>query len=289
MNINQIRNKLSSLQPKQKGEKKEKIDMSLYVWKPKTEGKHQIRFVPSPNDFKENEINPFKEVFLHYGIGRFPIYALTNWDEKDPIVEFASKLKTGDFDKDSWKLAGKLEPKLRVFAPIIVRGEEDKGVRLWEINKENYQMLLSIAEDEDYGDYTDVAEGRDFTVTATPAELNGTKYLKCTFQIKPKPSPLSTDAKLVKKWLAEQPNILDLQLSYKKTFEELKTILYKYINPEAEVEESPNTVVSETEDDEEETDLPWKDEKKEEKKPSVSKTTPKSKADKFDALFDEEK
>lgn len=289
MNINQIRNKLNSLQPKQKGEKKEKVDMSLYIWKPKTEGKHQIRFVPSPNDFKENEINPFKEVFLHYGISRFPIYALTNWGEKDPIIEFSKKLKEGDFDKDSWKLAGKLEPKLRVFAPIIVRGEEDKGVRLWEINKENYQALLAIADDEDYGDYTDINDGRDFTVTATPAELNGTKYLKCTFQIKPKPTPLSTDAKLVKKWLAEQPDILELQLPYKKDFDTLKDILQKYINPEI-TESEPNAVM--VEKDEDEDDLPWKDEKKEEvvKKPYAAKTSkPASKADKFDALFEEDK
>lgn len=41
-------------------------------------------------------------------------------------------------------------------APIVVRGEEEKGVRLWEFGKEIYMQLLGIAEDEDYGDYTDI-------------------------------------------------------------------------------------------------------------------------------------
>lgn len=286
MDIKAIRSKLNSLQPKQKSEKKEKIDYSLYLWKPKTEGKHQIRFVPSPNEFKENEINPFKEVLLHYHLAKFPIYALSNWDEKDPIVEFTKRLRFGGIDKENWQLASKLEPKMRVFAPIIVRGEEDKGVRLWEFGKEIYNQLLSIAEDEDYGDFTDITDGRDFTVTATPDKLpSGQSYLKATIQIKPKTTALSSDAKLVKKWLEEQPNILDIQKPYKKDFETLKDILYKYINPEATEEVATTDVEDEVKTD----DLSWKDEKKEEtKKPSKS-VAPKSKADKFDALFEEEK
>lgn len=285
MDINEIRSKLTSLQPKQKGEKKEKVDYSLYLWKPKTEGKTQIRVVSSVF----NKKNPFKEVFLHYGLGKFPIYALSNWGEKDPIVEFAKKLRTGDFDKANWQLAGKLEPKMRVFAPIIVRGEEDKGVRLWEFGKELYNQFLSIADDEDYGDYTDINEGRDFTVTATPAELNGNKYLKCTIQIKPKSTPLSTDTQLIEKWLNEQPNILDIQKTYKKDFDTLKEILAKYINPEveeAEEVEDEEEAVAETEKN----DLPWKDENVKGKTVTSTKTPAKSKtkADKFDELFDKD-
>ena len=59
-------------------------------------------------------------------------------------------------DTTNWQLAKKLDPKMRVFAPVIVRGEEDKGVRPWEFGKEIYMQLLGIAEDEDYGDFTDI-------------------------------------------------------------------------------------------------------------------------------------
>lgn len=159
MDLKSIKNKLSALQTS--GQKKEKVDYSKYLWKPKQEGKYQIRIVPSR--FDKN--NPFKEVFLHYGMSKFPMYSLINWGEKDPIVEFAKQLKQTN-DKDNWKLSKKLEPKMRVFAPVIVRGEEEKGVRLWEFGKEIYMQLLGIADDEDYGDYTDINEGRDFTVEA---------------------------------------------------------------------------------------------------------------------------
>ena len=89
-------------------------------------GKHSIRIVPSVF----NKSNPFKEVYMHYGINNRTMMSLTNFNEKDPIVEFAQGLRKSS-EKDNWQLAKKLEPKMRVFAPVIVRGEEDKGVRLW--------------------------------------------------------------------------------------------------------------------------------------------------------------
>ena len=129
MDLSVIKNKLNALQLS--GQKKEKIDYSTVLWKPRQEGDYQIRIVPS----KSNPSNPFKEVYVHYGYAKFPIYALTNWNEKDPIVEFAKQLRnTGD--KEDWKLAKKIDPKMRVFVPVIVRGEEEKGVRLWEFGKE---------------------------------------------------------------------------------------------------------------------------------------------------------
>jgi len=274
MNIKDIKAKLESLQPKQKGEKREKIDYSLYLWKPKEEGKYQIRIVSSAY----NKEYPFKEVFLHYGYGKFPIYALTNWDEKDPIVEFAKACKTGEYDPERWKLANKLTPKMRVFAPVIVRGEEDKGVRLWEFGKEVYQQLLTIAEDEDYGDYTDVNDGRDFTLTAKKGDIGGGRIgLKSTIQIKPKCTPLSEDATEVEKWLSEQPNILDIQKTYKKTYEQLKEILGKHLDEgeEEEVEEDDTTEVKK--------DLP-KEFYSENAKPKA-----KSKSEKFDDLFEDKK
>jgi hypothetical protein len=218
MDLNSIKNKLSALQTS--GQKKEKIDYSKYLWKPKQEGKYQIRIVPS----KLDKNNPFKEVFLHYGMSKFPMYALTNWGEKDPIVEFAKQLQKTN-DKENWKLSKKLEPKMRIFAPVIVRGEEDKGVRLWEFGKEIYMQLLGIADDEDYGDYTDMNEGRDFTVEAVMGDIGGRQGLKSSIRIKPKTSPLSANKSDIEKWLEEQPDVLELQATYKMTFDKMKETL----------------------------------------------------------------
>jgi hypothetical protein len=278
MDLSSIKNKLSALQSA--GQKKEKVDYTKYLWKPKQEGKSQIRIVPS----KLNKQNPFQEVFVHYGFGKFPIYALTNWGEKDPIVEFAKQLRTTN-DKENWKLSKKLEPKMRVFAPVIVRGEEDKGVRLWEFGKEIYMQLLGIADDEDYGDYTDINDGRDFTVEAVMGDIGGRQGLKSSIRIKPKTSPLTTDKADIAKFLEEQPNILEIQR--KTEFDKLKEILQNWLNPEdavdtveEEVEEEEVTVVASK------SDLPWEEE---DSKPNVNYElkTKKSKVDKFDELFED--
>jgi len=278
MDLSKIKNRLESLQQKP-GAKKEKVDYSKIFWKPKV-GKHQVRIVPSKSD----KANPFKEVYVHYGFAKYPIFALTNWNESDPIVEFTKKLRSTS-DKENWSLAKKLDPKMRIFAPVIVRGEEDMGVRLWEFGKEIYMQLLGIAEDEDYGDYTDVTEGRDFNVEAVEADIAGRKGIKCTIRVKPKTTPLSEDAKQAELWLTEQPNILEI--NKKHSYEEIKTTLQNWLNPEDENGE----VIEDTEEAETPSEAPWKEEsesitaKVTEKKMGGKKAKT---SEKFDALFSEE-
>jgi hypothetical protein len=274
MDINAIKQRLSSLQSS--GAKKEKVDYSKYYWKPKAEGKYQIRVVPSVL----NKSNPFQEVFVHYGFSKFPIYALTNWGEKDPIVEFAKSLRTTQ-EKENWQLAKKLDPKMRVFAPVVVRGEEEKGVRLWEFGKEIYMQLLGIAEDEDYGDFTDINEGRDFTVDVVTGDIGGRQGLKSSIRVKPKTSPLGSDKETIKMWLTEQPNVLELQR--KTAFDDLKTILANFLNPEEE-----ETVAVEVDEDEDPIIAKAQETPKTNYSLKAAPVAKVSKADKFDALFDDE-
>jgi len=274
MDINAIKQRLSSLQSS--GAKKEKVDYSKYYWKPKAEGKYQIRVVPSVL----NKSNPFQEVFVHYGFSKFPIYALTNWGEKDPIVEFAKSLRTTQ-EKENWQLAKKLDPKMRVFAPVVVRGEEEKGVRLWEFGKEIYMQLLGIAEDEDYGDFTDINEGRDFTVDVVTGDIGGRQGLKSSIRVKPKTSPLGSDKETIKMWLTEQPNVLELQR--KTSFDDLKSILANFLNPEEE-----ETVAVEVDEDEDPIIAKAQETPKTNYSLKAAPVAKVSKADKFDALFDDE-
>lgn len=280
MDINAIKQRLSSLQTSNSSSKKEKIDYSKYYWKPKTEGKYQIRFVPSVL----NKENPFQEVFVHYGFSKFPTYALTNWGEKDPIVEMANQLRDAG-GSENWKLAKKLDPKMRVFAPVVVRGEEDKGVRLWEFGKEIYMQLLGIAEDEDYGDFTSITEGRDFTVEIVPNADGsvGGKVKIGALRIKPKTSTLSDDKNQVKNWLTEQPNVLELQK--KSSFEDIKGMLFNFLNPDTEEE---TTEESEVETQNAPNDLPWEDETPAKSTYSAKTKAKTSKANKFDSVFEDE-
>jgi len=74
---------------------------------------------------------------------------------KRPYRRVCNDLKKKN-NKEDWALGKKLSPKMRVFVPVIVRGEEELGTRLWEFGKEIYQELLKLAEDEEIGDYTSI-------------------------------------------------------------------------------------------------------------------------------------
>jgi hypothetical protein len=277
MDINAIKARLGALQQSGNSGKKEKIDYTKVYWKPKQEGKYQIRFVPSKLDPR----NPFREIFVHYGFSKFPIFSLTNWGEKDPIVEFAKQLRKTD-DKENWSLAKKLDPKLRVYAPVIVRGEEDKGVRLWEFGKEIYLQLLGIAEDEDYGDYTDINDGRDFTVEAVMGDIGGRRGLKSSIRVKPKTTPLSTNKAEIERFLNEQPDVLEIQR--KMDFEAMKETLQNWLTPPTE-EETPEVITAEDDDD---TEMPWEKEEKPKTHTTKPLTKSASKADAFDAVFNDD-
>ena len=146
MDLKLISSKLEQLQTKPGQNSNQKFDRSQYFWKAPM-GKSQVRFVP----YKENKENPFTEVFFHYGIGSRTMISPINYGDKDPIVEFSKELRKTS-EPENWRLAKKLEPKMRVFAPVIVRGEEDKGVRLWGFGITIYKALLALAEDEDIGE-----------------------------------------------------------------------------------------------------------------------------------------
>jgi hypothetical protein len=268
MDLSAIKNKLQNMQQKPKGAK---VDYEKIFWKPSV-GKTQVRVVPS----KFDKTNPFKELFFHYGITNKVMISPTSFGEKDPIAEFARQLRQSS-DKENWRLAKKLDPKMRVFVPVIVRGEEDKGVRLWQFGKEMYMEFLSMADDDDIGDFTDIVEGRDFTVDTVGPEVTGTAYNKSSIRPRTKITSLSDDSSQVEKWLEEQPDPSTLFKRY--TFEEMKEALEKWLTPEEEGEEAyEEGAIIDEDTNESSTSNSY-----------ALKTAKKiSKTDKFDALFEEE-
>ena len=225
MDLNAIKAKLSALNTDNQSQ--EKTDYTKIFWRPEM-GKQTVRLVPSAYD----PAFPFKELKFHYGVGKYPMVALSNFGKQDPIEEFVKELKKTS-DKDNWSLAGKLNPKTRIFAPVVVRGEEDKGVRLWGFGITIYKALLALAEDEDVGDFTDVINGWDMVVEMQA----GNPYPTTTVRIKPKQTPLSDNNDLVDKWLKEQPNPVDVHNQYDYDF--IKKQLQNYLNPGSAEENTP--------------------------------------------------
>jgi hypothetical protein len=237
MDLSMLKQKLDTLQQKTPvgGAKR---DYSLTFWRP-TVGKQQIRIVPSA--FNSN--NPFTELKFYYGITNKVMLSPETWGDKDPIALFASKLRE-EYSKENYLLAKKLDAKTRIFAPVIVRGEEDKGVRLWQFGKLIYEELLSLAVDDEIGDYTDIVSGRDLTIETVGPESTGTQYNKSSVRVRLKETQLSEDAALVEKWSNDQP---DPTKEFKQfSFEEMKSALEKWLEPEGGEDSNIDATPSET-------------------------------------------
>lgn len=218
INLDAIRSRLNKLQNTSK-----KVDR---LWKP-SPGKTQIRIVP----YRFNKDNPFIELYFHYNVNNKSYLSPISFGRPDPIVEFADKLKRMG-DKDDWRAARQMEPRLRTFVPVLVRGEESEGVRFWGFGKTVYQEILGYIADPDYGDITDPLHGRDITIEYVSAEDAGTSYPVTTIRVKPKESALDNNPDKIKEYIAGQSNITDIyqELSY----DELKDILDKWLNPTEE-------------------------------------------------------
>ena len=185
-------------------------------------GKQRVRIVP----YVHRKENPFLEMYFHYDIAKRSMLSPITFGNADPVVEFAEKLKkTGD--KDDWLMGRKIEPKMRTYVPVIVRGKESEGVKFWGFGKTIYSELLSIIADPDYGDITDLMNGRDIDVEFTPSEGPG-QYPKTAIRVKPNTSP-ATEDKAIAKSIMDQPKITDL--FPEPTYEELEKALNDWMNP----------------------------------------------------------
>jgi hypothetical protein len=204
-------------------------------WKPEMDVTYTVRILP----FKDNEGQPFKERYFYYGIGKNPGLLTPNqFGKPDPIQELISKLRE-EKTTESMEMAKRLYPKMRAYAPIVVRGEEEKGPKLWSFGKGVYQQLLNIILDEDYGDITDVESGRDIKVVVSKPQ--GAKFAETSITVRPKQSPASEDAKVITKWIDTIP---DIDAVYQlKSYSELEKIINEWVasGGEEDVSDSDGT------------------------------------------------
>tara|TARA_Y100000385_G_scaffold284519_1_gene342643 strand:- start:161 stop:964 length:804 start_codon:yes stop_codon:yes gene_type:complete len=227
IDLEAIRRKLNNLQTSTK--------RTENLWKPKP-GSNQVRIVP----YQHDKDNPFLELFFHYDLGKKNYLSPVTYGEADPVVEFADKLKsTGN--SDDWKLSKKLEPKMRVYVPVVVRGEESDGVKFWGFGKQVYTELLGFIADPDYGDITDLSAGRDIVVEFTPSEGAGS-YPKTAIRVKPNQTAATEDKNLANSIVTGQSEIFSI--FKKQSYDDLKQALESWLNPDGESTDAPS-------------DLPW--------------------------------
>jgi hypothetical protein len=212
-----IRNKLNQLSGNTKKQNR--------TWRPQEGEEATVRLL----SFPDNDGQPFKELWFYYNIGNNPgLLSPKQFSKPDPIQELINKLRD-EGSKESYELAKKLYPKMRCYAPVIVRGQEHEGVRIWSFGKMVYQSLLNIMLDEDYGDITDPLEGRDIKVTCTKAP--GRQWATTEVRPRGKQCPLSEDSNQSQAWTDDIPDPGDMFTL--KSYDELEKIVNDWLNGDA--------------------------------------------------------
>ena len=204
------------------------------MWKPKA-GDQNIRILPTADG------DPFREFHFHYNVGKNPgIYCNKRNDGGEcAICDFASKLWREGVENDDSTLkneAKKLFARKRYYSPVLVRGAESEGVKIWAYGKTAYETLLGYVLDPDYGDITDPQTGTDIKLTYTLASGPGA-FPKTALQPRRRPSVLCDDA------IADCQELLDSvpnidKLFDVKTSEEVQELLDGYLSSDSSAESS---------------------------------------------------
>jgi hypothetical protein len=163
-----------------------------------------IRVVPTPDG------DPFKEFHFHYNVGGENGFLCPkkNFGDECKVCEFVSTLYKGsEEDKAN---ARKLVSKQRFVSPILVRGEEDKGVQLFSYSKKVYETLLQLVINPDYGDISDAEEGIDLVLTYGKAP--GAMFPTTTVTPRRRSSPIVADKK-------QRDELLSVSVDFANLFE----------------------------------------------------------------------
>jgi len=194
---------------------------SVQMWKPGV-GEHKVRCLPW-SDTPDGQ--PFKERWFYYIGTNAGILTPKQFGKPDPIDDLLRKLYSTKSEADR-AIAKQLQPKMRAYVPVIVRGQEDKGPQIWSFGKLIYQRLLGFFLDEDYGNILDPHEGFDLKVTITQSP--GKQFQDTVVDCKGKPSKLHDDPATMKRWIDSVPNLDDMYRLKPK--EEIEAIVTAWLN-----------------------------------------------------------
>ena len=207
---------------------------SSTMWRPKA-GDQMIRILPTADG------DPFREFHFHYNVGKNPgIYCNKRNDGGEcAICDFASKLWRDGVENDDQNLkneAKKMFARKRYYSPVLVRGHESDGVKIWAYGKTAYETLLGYVLDPDYGDITDAEVGTDIKLTYSIPGTPGS-FPKTVLQPRRRPSVLCDDAIADCQHLIDSVPDID-NLFDVKTAEDVQALLDGYLSSDNSAESS---------------------------------------------------
>ena len=204
-------------------------------WRPQ-DGEQTIRIVPTEDG------DPFKDYWFHYNVGDNPgfLSPKRNFGEDCPLDSFVRQLWQ-EGTEDSKRMAKKLSARQRFFAPVVVRGEEDKGVRVWGFGKTVYETLLNLVLNPEYGDITDPDSGTDLVLTyGKPA---GATFPVTQLTPRRRSSALCKEPDRCAEFLEDVPDFEELFSASRKSFTEVQAMLDEFLlgNEEPEANSTETT------------------------------------------------
>jgi hypothetical protein len=128
--------------------------------------------------------------------------------------------------------------KQRFFSPILVRGDEKDGPKIWGYSKSTYQFLIETVLNPEYGDVTDLEEGVDIDLEY--GKKSGKKFPETKLTLKRRSSPMckDMDPESCKDILDRIPDFD--KLHKRRSLEEIKALLEQFLSgaESAEVDDS---------------------------------------------------
>lgn len=205
-------------------------------WYPEV-GSYVIRVLPWPEE-KTSDGVPFIERYFYYIGKNKPTLAPKQFGDVDPVDDLAREFWRSGKPEDK-ETAKKLMPRMKAFMPVLVKGDESKGVQLWSFNKDVYNRLLELMLKEDIGDFTDLKEGFNLEVSVknTDRKFNGKPVTAMSIDAARKATPVLAwfdgDSDKMREALNKAP---DVDAIYpRKTSAEIQRMLDAWINEGEEV------------------------------------------------------
>jgi len=231
MDTSRLAKRLAALQEKSNGTGKN-------IWFKSTEDKQKVRQVPYPHN---PDGEPFVDVWFHYNIAgvRSLVCPKMTHGQPCPVCELADEIREQG-TKDSWAMYKKFAAKLRTYSPVIVRGKEDEGIKLWGYGVTIFENLLEKYLDKDWGNLSDVKTGRDLTVWSIPkgAPGNESDFIKPKMDVSPNQTVmLKKKAEIVALIEAIPDYLHDGETFAVKSYEELQDIVRKLSDAEDDYDE----------------------------------------------------
>lgn len=234
MNLTKLAQKLKELDSK-----KTSNEFSKLLWKP-VEGTQTIRILP----YKFNPESSFIELKFYYNLGGKHYLAPCTFGKPDPIQEHVETLLASG-NPDERALAEKLKPTVRTYCPIIVRGQEELGVRYWGFGVQVFRQLAKLCLNPKWGDITSFTEGNDLDVEfhkiGNKRNAQGEPIPDTTITPDPTKSPVvdPTRRDLMEK-VKDQVDIL--KIFPLKSYEELNEAVELWLHPENAGNPAPEAI-----------------------------------------------